>query len=441
MASSRKKDGDWFSWALMVFFFAVGAWPVGLFLLFIKLFGSDDKKKQAAPPPLQADVTCRVNPAEHRAASPQKAKKVAKKVTKSPTFKKSNIKWLKIIGIVLLAVVILAGGLIGYLTITEFRPASVQDAAQTAGQTSATLRAGESIRVLTFNTGYAGLDKSQDFFMDGGSGVSPTGGRAKVEENLAGILAAIQEANAQIVLLQEVDQSSARTNRIDETAYYQQNTGLNAAYAINYQCGFVPFPLPPIGAVKSGVLTLSAYQPAQAQRQSLPVPFKWPIRVANLKRCLLVERIPVADSGRELVLINLHLEAYDDGEGKAAQTRQLLDFIHQEYEKGNYVIAGGDFNQTFEGVQRFGGSWEGKWTPGVFTEDELPQGVRLVYDPSLPTCRSLDQAYTGDRDNHVFYLIDGFLVTDNVQVEDVHTVDLDFAYSDHNPMLMQVTLL
>lgn len=350
-------------------------------------------------------------------------------------------KALKTIGIVLLAVVILAGGLIGYLTITEFRPASVQDAAQTAGQTSATLRAGESIHVLTFNTGYAGLDKSQDFFMDGGSGVSPTGGRAKVEENLAGILVAIQEANAQIVLLQEVDQSSARTNRIDETAYYQQNTGLNAAYAVNYQCGFVPFPLPPIGAVKSGVLTLSAYQPAQAQRQSLPVPFKWPIRVANLKRCLLVERIPVADSGRELVLINLHLEAYDDGEGKVAQTRQLLDFIHQEYEKGNYVIAGGDFNQTFEGVQRFGSSWEGKWTPGVFTEDELPQGVRLVYDPSLPTCRSLDRAYTGDRDNHVFYLIDGFLVTDNVQVEDVHTVDLDFAYSDHNPMLMQVTLL
>ena len=86
-------------------------------------------------------------------------------------------KALKTIGIVLLAVVILAGGLIGYLTITEFRPASVQDAAQTAGQTSATLRAGESIRVLTFNTGYAGLDKSQDFFMDGGSGVSPAGGR------------------------------------------------------------------------------------------------------------------------------------------------------------------------------------------------------------------------------------------------------------------------
>ena len=89
--------------------------------------------------------------------------------------------------------------------------------------------------------------------------------------------------------------------------------------------------------------------PAQAQRQSLPVPFKWPIRVANLKRCLLVERFTVADSGRELVLINLHLEAYDDGEGKAAQTKMLREFLQAEYEKGNYVIAGGDFNQTFPG--------------------------------------------------------------------------------------------
>ena len=350
-------------------------------------------------------------------------------------------KALKTIGIVLLVVVILAGGLIGYLTITEFRPASVQDAAQTAGQTSATLRAGESIRVLTFNTGYAGLDKSQDFFMDGGSGVSPTGGRAKVEENLAGILAAIQEANAQIVLLQEVDQSSARTNRIDETAYYQQNTGLNAAYAVNYQCGFVPFPLPPIGAVKSGVLTLSAYQPAQAQRQSLPVPFKWPIRVANLKRCLLVERIPVADSGRELVLINLHLEAYDDGEGKIAQTNQLRDFITSEYEKGNYVIAGGDFNQVFPGSLDIYPIIDPElWAPGVLDENLLPDGWTLAYDLDTPSCRLLNQPYDKDDENTQHYVIDGFILSPNVELTNVQTLGLDFGSSDHNPVFINVKL-
>ena len=54
-------------------------------------------------------------------------------------------------------------------------------------------------------------------------------------------------------------------------------------------------------------------------------------------------------SDREPVLVNLHLEAYDDGEGKIAQTNQLRDYIEDEYAKGNYVIAGGDFNQVFPG--------------------------------------------------------------------------------------------
>ena len=187
-------------------------------------------------------------------------------------------------------------------------------------------------------------------------------------------------------------------------------------------------------------MTLTAYEPTEATRQSLPVPFSWPIRVANLKRCLLVERIPVEGTDKELVVVNLHLEAYDDGEGKAAQTQQLYSFIKNEYDKGNYVIAGGDFNQTFGNVQHIGGSWEGKWTPGLLDEVDLPEGITLVYDHTTPTCRSLDQQYTGDREQHVFYIIDGFLVSGNVQVEDVHTVDLDFAASDHNPVVLQVTL-
>lgn len=349
-------------------------------------------------------------------------------------------KALKIMGCALLVLVVLAGGLVIYLTATEFRPADVQDAAITLGQDE-TLHVGQSLRIMTFNTGYAGLDSTQDFFMDGGTHVNPVGGSEQVQKNMAAILDIIAQQEVQFCLLQEVDQCSARTGRIDQAAYYQQQTGMNAAYAVNYQCAFVPYPWPPIGKVQSGLLTLGSCQPTQAQRHSLPVPFSWPVRVANLKRCLLVERIPVADSGRELVLINLHLEAYDDGAGKAAQTAQLLDFISAEYEKGNYVIAGGDFNQTFDNAQHFGGSWEGKWTPGVFSQSALPEGVSLVYDATLPTCRSLDQVYTGDRQNHTFYLIDGFIVTDNVQVDAVHTIDLDFAASDHNPMLLEATLL
>lgn len=58
----------------------------------------------------------------------------------------------------------------------------------------------------------------------------------------------------------------------------------------------------------------------------------------------MVDRLPLEGMDKELVIINLHLEAYDDGEGKAEMMRGIME---EELAKGNYVIAGGDFNQTF----------------------------------------------------------------------------------------------
>ena len=83
----------------------------------------------------------------------------------------------------------------------------------------------------------------------------------------------------------------------------------------------VPYPLPPIGRVTSGIMTFSSFEVSDAERIQLPCPFSYPIRLCNLKRCLIVSRIPIAGSEHELVIVNLHLEAYDSGEGKAAQLR------------------------------------------------------------------------------------------------------------------------
>ena len=99
------------------------------------------------------------------------------------------------------------------------------------------------------------------------------------------------------------------------------------AFAYNFNSLFVPYPIPPIGHVESGLQTLSRAEIRTAERIALPCPFSWPIRIVNLKRCLLVSRLPLRGTDRELVLINLHLEAYDSGEGKEAQTRQLSTFM------------------------------------------------------------------------------------------------------------------
>lgn len=118
MAKRKEKDEDWKSWAIIVFLFAVGIWPIALLMLFVKLFGSDDQKPSQTAPPLQGTAaparaaSQRSGPAAPAASGAErhqtKASKAVKKVTKSPKLKKSNAVWLKIAGIILLAV-----GLIG----------------------------------------------------------------------------------------------------------------------------------------------------------------------------------------------------------------------------------------------------------------------------------------------------------------------------------------
>ena len=98
-----------------------------------------------------------------------------------------------------------------------------------------------------------------------------------------------------------------------------------STFAYNFNSQYVPYPIPQIGHVESGLLTLTNNEINYSERVKLPCPFSWPVRIVNLKRCLMVDRSPVYDAqgndtGKELVLINLHLEAYDSGEGKIAQT-------------------------------------------------------------------------------------------------------------------------
>lgn len=345
----------------------------------------------------------------------------------------------KVLLAALSAVLLAAAGLIAWLSIKEYSPADVEVLDVNGAQSSRKVRVGETIDVLTMNIGYGSLGAEQDFFMDGGSMTRPEN-EADVEENMRGILSGLMLRKADIYLMQEVDRDSYRSYRLDEGEMLRRGLGRNMAFAYNYNCDFVPFPWPPIGRVKSGLATYTAFEVIEATRESLPVPFSWPVRAANLKRCLLIERIPVENSDKEMVVINLHLEAYDDGEGKVAQTRQLMQILKAEYAKGNYVLAGGDFNQVFEDAQ---GMYplldESYWQPGVLKNSDLPDGFRYVYDASVPTCRLLNEPYSGDRSRTQLYVIDGFIVSDNLHVNLVETVDLNFAYSDHHPVFLQVT--
>lgn len=345
--------------------------------------------------------------------------------------------WLKILLGIVAAILLILAAFVGYLTVTEYRPEERKTAEQMYIDNGTTVSAGEKMTLYSWNIGYAGLDSSADFFMDGGSEVNPE--LENVERNLSQIKAFISSHDADAWFLQEVDVHSARTGNINEleaiSEVYQGSYGL----AYNYKCSFVPIPLPPIGEIESGIATFTdrSVKSPLFERIALPCPFSWPVSVANLKRCLLVTRLAVEGSDKEVVLVNLHLEAYDDGEGKIAQTKLLMSFLQQEYEKGNYVIAGGDFNQTFPKVLDTYPIADDVWTPGTLEESDLPDGFSYAFDGNTPSCRLLNHPLN---ENSQMYIIDGFIVSPNVQVDSVETLPLNFASSDHNPVKMQITL-
>jgi endonuclease/exonuclease/phosphatase family metal-dependent hydrolase len=354
-------------------------------------------------------------------------------------------KLLKRIGIVLAILILLFLIFLIVLTVTEFKPEDRENIDISASEevSADAFNTQDSYKLISWNIGYCGLSNTADFFMDGGSYVRENT-EDQVYDNLSAVSLFLSKENPDFIFLQEVDKNSMRSYGVDETAYLSASfENMDTAFATNYKCLFVPYPLPPIGYIHSGIMTFSSVGITNAERIQLPCPFSWPVRLANLKRCLMVSRVPVEGSDKELVLVNLHLEAYDDGEGKAAQTQMLKEILETETAKGNYVIAAGDFNQAFSNTDTSAYPLidESYWQAGEIDVSDFDSSWQFLMDSSSPSCRSLDQAYRGaDQDNFQYYVIDGFIVSSNVKVEEMKTVNLEFEHSDHNPIELQFTL-
>jgi len=353
---------------------------------------------------------------------------------------------LKVIGGIAAVAALSFGILLVFITITEYRP-KAHEPAEITGKTTLSKEAvelGKPIDIISWNIGYCGLGAGQDFFMDGGAMVRPAH-KEEVDENLAGVVQTLKRYPADFYFIQEIDKSSKRSYYIDQTTAVAEALGMTLTYTYNFKATYVPYPIPPIGKVASGVGLLTRYHFTESYRFALPVPFKWPVSTVNLKRCMLITRFPL-ESGRELVTAVLHLEAYDEGEGKIAQTNALVDFIRVEYEEGNYVIAGGDFNQIFPGAQSRYPLYDEFWTPGIMGGGLLPEDWQFVVDDRVPSCRLNKAPYTpaftdeNVRKKWPYYVIDGFIVSPNISVISVETLDESFRYADHNPVKLRIML-
>ncbi|MBR6071472.1 MAG: endonuclease/exonuclease/phosphatase family protein [Acholeplasmatales bacterium] len=350
-------------------------------------------------------------------------------------------KIIKIVLFVLAILVLTLGGFLIYSGITTLHVDDVEKL-KVDGKSSKVINKGDNVKLMTWNVGYCALGDNESFFMDGGDGVVAKD-KKRVESNLSNIIEKININNPDVIFLQEVDIKCKRSCKIDEKEEFEEALDLNkynTTFAYNYKAGYIPYPFPTaLGHVEAGIQTFSKYEIKSSDRIKLYNPFNWPISMFNLKRCLAVNRIAVGD--KELVIVNQHLEAYDDGDGKEEQTKELKSLIDKEYELGNYVIVGGDFNQSFTNIDTSMYPFvEGNWKPGVIDSNKF-ENFNLLMDNSYPTCRSLSTPYV-DKDKKTFpyYMIDGFMVSKNITVESINTLNYGFENSDHNPVLLNIVI-
>lgn len=350
------------------------------------------------------------------------------------------IKAVKIVGVLLLMCLVFVIGYLVFMTVTDYKPDAVI-ALNTENNKGQVLTHNTDITATIYNIGYCGLDKDQDFFMDGGTG-SRSESKDKTLENLEGVMAFLQGQASDFILLQEVDQKATRSQKVNQYEHLKDAlSDYSATFAINYKVPWVPVPLSkPHGAVESGLATFSQYKMDRSNRHQYPGEEKWPRQLALLDRCMIESRVPVED-GKELVLINSHLSAYDKGGTiRKQQLGFLKTFIVEEYNKGNYVVVGGDWNHLLPGtnldVFKVTQSWP-EWLQPM-PEDFSPEGFKWGYDNKVPTNRTVDMAYK-EGVNFVS-IIDGFLVSPNVTIVDVEGHDLGFEHADHQPVTLTFNL-
>lgn len=342
--------------------------------------------------------------------------------------------WLFVICVVLLML-----GL-SFLGTTDYRPENVENVPDYDSTVSASLNSGDTVLIMTWNIGYAGLGADMDFFYDGGEQT-----RTSVEntvKNLSDIKSVIENNDSiSFFFFQEVDNESKRSYYINQfdsiQSIYPEYYSCKAA---NYVVDFVPFPLSsPLGKVRSGLMTLSRYMPSLSERHSFTSSFSWPKRLFMPDRCFLVSYYPLKN-GKKLVLVNTHNSAFDDGSLRKKENETLRSFAENEYSKGNYVIVGGDWNQCPPGISpdKFSDVPQQDFILISIDDKMFPAEWKFVFNAESPTNRYLNIPYK--KGETAVTILDFFLISPNIESFSADVVNLGFEFSDHQPVIAKFIL-
>ncbi len=341
---------------------------------------------------------------------------------------------------ILIIFVLLFGGFILFITVSDFKPSKI-DTLIPLDKNSRHQIPQTTFELITWNIGYAGLGAEMDFFYDNGKKVRPT--KSLSRKYLDGIKTTLSSHQPDFWLLQEVDVKSKRSYKVDEVKEIDDLlSNYYGVFTINYKVPFVPVPVAePMGSVNGGMMSISKYKPIEATRHAYPLIASWPDRLFLLDRCFILTRYTLLFSEQEFVIINTHNSAYVyDSVLRNKELEIIKKTMIEEYAKGNYVIAGGDWNANPPGFEPSGyfNGHRFEASRVKMNSKLLPPDWMWAYDPSAPTNRNNDKAYEKGVNGTTY--LDYFIVSPNIEILDIQTIDLEFENSDHNPVSIKIEL-
>ena len=242
------------------------------------------------------------------------------------------------------------------------------------------------------------------------------------DTNLELVKKEVRTLNPDIIGFQEIDYNSSRSfgvNQQDEIA------SLGYAYigqAVNWDETYVPFPYYPIsahfGKINSGQSILSKYPILEHNRIVLERDeTNWFYRDAfYLDRILQVVKIRL-DNEKEIIVMNLHLDAYNKELRKVQFDRVMIEF--DSYKKEFPVILMGDFNSDPAYVD--------------------PVIERLLEDETLGNAAFKKEDYSLTFNTDIPFGRLDFIFYDKTQIEmlDSRVLEEFGQASDHYPVFMQ----
>lgn len=216
----------------------------------------------------------------------------------------------------------------------------VEDGATAADPLSNLGGTTNTLTVVTYNIGYlSGLTNNQAVQRN----------RTLLDANQQTAIAALDAVDADFIAFQEIDFDAKRSFFADQVAAIAQGLGFSqGAIAVNWNKRYVPFPYwPPathFGQIVSGQAVLSRYPITENERVVLQRLASKPFYYKALYLDRLAQVTQVDVDGQPLVLINVHLEAFDEPT-RRQQTATVLE-LYNQYATDYPVILLGDFNSS-----------------------------------------------------------------------------------------------